>query len=95
LAPVLANEVTLFDQLDTLAWAEVPISAYSVGDDRGRHELRTLQVLPAPLGLTFPHIAEVFLIERTVTIKGCTTYQAMFYITSLTDPQASPADLLA
>ena len=93
--PVLDNQPTLFDRLDALAWAEVPVTAYSVDDDRGRHELRTIQVLPAPSGLAFPHIAQVFLIERTATIKGRTSYQAMLYITSLTAQQASPADLLA
>ena len=35
------------------------------------------------------------LIERTVTEKGRTSYQAMLYITSLAAHQASPADLLA
>ena len=64
-------------------------------NDRGRHELRTIQVLPAPAGLKLPHIAQVFLTERTVTAKGRTTYQAMLYITSLTAEQASPADLPA
>jgi hypothetical protein len=37
----------------------------------------------------------VFLIERTVTVNGRTTYQAMLYITSLNGEQADPADLLA
>jgi predicted transposase YbfD/YdcC len=43
----------------------------------------------------FPHVGQVFLIERTITEKGATTYQAMLYVTSLTEDQASPADLLA
>ena len=38
---------------------------------------------------------QVFLIERTVTEKGRTSYQAMLYVTSLTADQASAADLLA
>lgn len=46
-------------------------------------------------GLNFPHVAQVFLIERTVTVNGRTTYQAMLYVTSLTAEQADPADLLA
>jgi len=92
--PVLDNQPTLFDRLDALAWADVPVTAWSVDDDRGRHELRTIQVLPAPPELNFPHVAQVFLIERTVTIKGKTTYQAMLYVTSLTPEQADPADLL-
>jgi predicted transposase YbfD/YdcC len=73
----------------------VPVTAWSVDDDRGRHELRTIQVLPAPPDLNFPHVAQVFLIERTVTEKGRTTHRAMLYVTSLTAEQADPADLLA
>jgi predicted transposase YbfD/YdcC len=93
--PVLDNQPGLFDRLDALAWADVPVTAWSVDEDRGRHELRTIQVLPAPPGLKFPHVAQVFLIERTVMTKGKTTYQAMLYVTSLTAAQADPADLLA
>jgi predicted transposase YbfD/YdcC len=93
--PVLDNQPTLFDRLDALNWADTPATAWSVDNDRGRHELRTVQVLPALPGLNFPHVAQVFLIERTVTVKGKTTYQAMLYVTSLTAEQANPADLLA
>jgi predicted transposase YbfD/YdcC len=93
--PVLDNQPSLFDRLDALDWASVPVTAWSVDDDRGRHELRTVQVLPAPPELNFPHVAQVFLIERTVTVSGKTSYQAMLYVTSLTVEQADPADLLA
>ena len=93
--PVLDNQPTVFDSLDALNWADTPVTGWSVDDDRGRHELRTIQVLPAPPELNFPHVAQVFLIERTVTVKGKTTYQAMLYVTSLTAEQADPADLLA
>jgi len=47
-----------------VASAGVPVTAWSVDADRGRHELRTVQVLPAPPELNFPHVAQVFLIER-------------------------------
>ena len=93
--PVLDNQPTLFDRLNALDWKNVPITAWTVDDDRGRHELRTVQVLPAPADLNFPHTAQVFLIERTVTTQGRTSYQAMLYVTSLTTDQADPADLLA
>ena len=93
--PVLDNQPTLFAWLNALNWADVPVTAWTVDDDRGRHELRTVQVLPAPPELNFPHVAQVFLIERTVTVNGKTTYQAMLYVTSLTVEQADPADLLA
>lgn len=93
--PVLDNQPTLFARLDTLAWAQVPITARTENLDRGRREIRTIQVLDAPPDLNFPHVKQVLLVERTVTEKGKTTYQAMLYITSLTAAQASPADLLA
>ena len=93
--PVLDNQPTLFDRLDALNWADVPVTAWSMDDDRGRHELRTIQVLPVPPDLNFPHVAQVFLIERTVTVNGRTTHQAMLYITSLNGEQAGSADLLA
>ena len=93
--PVLDNQPTLFDRLDALNWAGTPVTAWTANDNRGRHELRTIQVLPAPADLNFPHLAQVFLIERTVTINAKTTHQAMLYVTSLTAQQANPADLLA
>jgi predicted transposase YbfD/YdcC len=93
--PALENQPTLYHQLDRLDWKRVPVTARTADRDRGRHEIRTIQVLPVPAGLCFPHVEQVFLIERTVTEKGQTTYQAMLYVTSLTEEQASPADLLA
>lgn len=93
--PVLDNQPGLFAHLDRLDWKAAPVTARSVDTDRGRHELRTIQVLPTPPGLRFPHVGQVFLVERTVTRKGETSYQAMLYVTSLTADQASPADLLA
>jgi len=93
--PVLDNQPTLFDRVNALDWKPVPVAARTEDRDRGRHEVRTIQVLPAPEDLNFPHTARVFLIERTVTEQGRTSYQAMLYVTSLSVDQASPADLLA
>lgn len=73
----------------------MPVTAHTVDQDRGRHEVRTIQVLPAPADLNFPHVTQVFLIERTVTVKGHTSCQAMLYVTSLTPDQADAVDLLA
>ena len=67
--PVLDNQPTLFDRLDALAW-EVAVTARTEDHDRGRHEIRTIQVIDAPEDLNFPHAAQVFLLERTVTEKG-------------------------
>jgi predicted transposase YbfD/YdcC len=93
--PVLDNQPTLFDRLDALDWKSVAVTARTEDHDRGRHEIRTIQVIDAPENLNFPHTVQVFLIERTVTEKGRTSYQAMLYVTSLTADQASATDLLA
>jgi predicted transposase YbfD/YdcC len=93
--PVLDNQPTLFDRLDALHWKDVAITARTEDHDRGRHEVRTIQVLHTPEDLCFPHVAQVLLIERTVTENGRTSYQAMLYVTSLDADQASPVDLLA
>jgi predicted transposase YbfD/YdcC len=68
--PVLENQPTLFDRLDTLNWKDVAITARTEDRDRGRHEIRTIQVIDAPEDLNFPHVKQVFLIERAVTRKG-------------------------
>ena len=62
---VKENQPSLFAALGALDWEHTPVT--HVMDDRGhgRHETRTIQVLPAPDGL-FPHAAQALLIERTV-----------------------------
>lgn len=40
--PVLDNQPTLFDRLDTLTWKNVPVVARTDDHDRGRHEVRTI-----------------------------------------------------
>lgn len=94
---VLENQPNLFAALDALTWQAVPVSARTEQRDRGRHEVRTIQVIDAPdhIGDLFPHVRQVFLVERRFTTKGKTSYQAVLYITSLSADQASPADLLA
>jgi predicted transposase YbfD/YdcC len=65
--PVKENRPALFDALDALPWSQAPI-AHSVTDKgHGRITTRTIQVLPAPENLPFPHVSQVFLIERYVT----------------------------
>src|SRR6266702_405871 len=93
--PVLDNQPTLFDRLDGLDWKSVAVNARTEDHDRGRHEIRTIQVIDAPEDLNFPPTAQVFLVDRTVTEQDRTSYQAMLYVTSLTADQAGPADLMA
>jgi predicted transposase YbfD/YdcC len=64
--PVGGNQPRLFDQLDALPWKEVPIEWTTYDRGHGRTEIRTIQVLPAPAATRFPHLKQVFLVERHV-----------------------------
>jgi predicted transposase YbfD/YdcC len=65
--PVKENRRALFDALDALPWGQVPITHTATDKGHGRITTRTIQVLPAPEDLPFPHVSQVFLIERHVT----------------------------
>jgi len=41
----------------------VPIACAATGKGHGRITTRTIQVLPAPEGLPFPHVSQVFLMS--------------------------------
>jgi hypothetical protein len=61
------NQPTLFSQLNALPWAEVPLTPIECDRGHGRTERRTIQVLPTPDTITFPHAAQAYLLERYVT----------------------------
>jgi len=65
--PVKENRRALFDALDALPWRDMPIAHASTDKGHGRITTRTIQVLPAPDDLPFPHVSQVFLIERHVS----------------------------
>ena len=65
--PVKENRRSLLDALDALPWKDVPVAHSATGKGHGRITTRTIQVLPAPEELPFPHVSQVFLIERHVT----------------------------
>ena len=104
---VKENTKGLFDRLDALDWADVPIGHTSVEVGHGRRERRTIQVRDAPADLGFPHCAQVFLIERYTTrtlrrrVKGgrkfktvrVTTAIAVLGVTSLSSREAAPVHL--
>ena len=98
--PVAGNQPGLFDRLDALPWNQVPISSNAgwMTYDRGhgRQEIRTIQVMPAPRGIGFPHARQVFLIERHVydLTGGHLSSIAVLGVTDLTAHQAGPAELL-
>lgn len=86
------NQPGLFDALDALAWTGIPVSHSATDRGHGRIETRTLQVMPAPPGLPFPHVSQVFLVERTVTdLAGASLSNvAILGVTSLNPQRGSP-----
>lgn len=57
-------------------WTQIPIGHRGVQTGHGRTTTRAIQVQPAPPGLPFPHVAQVWLIERHVTDTAVRTYSA-------------------
>jgi len=94
---VKENQPLLFEQLDALAWADVAIGHQVDTRGHGRIETRTLKVMPAPAGLRFPHVAQVWLCERYVTHTktGRHSAVAVLGITSLTAEQADAERIAA
>lgn len=94
---VKENQPTLYTRLNTLPWNDVPISHTQTDRGHGRIERRTIQVLPAPDDLPFPHVNQVTLIERYVAdlAGNPTSAIAVLGITSLTTTRATPARLAA
>jgi len=90
---VKENTPKLFAALDALPWDDVPIQHETVDRGHGRITRRTIQTLPAPDDLPFPHTAQAFLVERTVTDMdgGNRSYVAALGVTSLTKQHAGPA----
>jgi predicted transposase YbfD/YdcC len=92
---VKENQPTLLACLDALPWHDVPISHSQTDRGHGRITRRTMQVLPAPEDLPFPHVHQVFLLERYVTdLAGTSTSAvAVLGITSLTANRAGAPSL--
>jgi len=63
--PVKENRRALFEALNMLPWDQTPIAHTATG--HGWITTRTIQVLPAPEDLPFPHVNQVYLIERYVS----------------------------
>lgn len=92
---VKENQPGLFAALDALPWKDVPIGHHCADRGHGRITRRTIQVLPAPDDLPFPHVHQVFLIERYVSdLRGRSLSNvAVLGVTSLTAQRADPPRL--
>ena len=51
--------------MDALPWQATPIAHTTTDVGHGRRERRTIRVLNAPEDLDWPHVQQVFLLERT------------------------------
>ena len=90
--PVKDNQPGLFDALDALPWRDVPVTHAAADRGHGRITTRTIQVMDAPDDLPFPHVSQVYLIERHVTaLDGSPLSEvAALGVTSLPGTRAGP-----
>jgi predicted transposase YbfD/YdcC len=95
LIPVKGNQPTVFAQLKTLPWAEVPVGDRRREAGHGRRETRTVKAVTVatPGGLLFPYAKQAVRITRTRTVNGKTTREAAYYTVSLPAEHAQPVDL--
>lgn len=95
--PVKENRRALFDALDALPWQSTPIAGSHIDTGHGRITRRTIRVLPAPPDLPFPHVSQVWLIERYVTdtTGAHLSAAAQLGVASHTPEQATPAQIAA
>ena len=89
------NQPGLFAALDALPWADTPIAHREIDRDRGRITTRTIQVRPVPDDLPFPHVNQVWLVERYVHDRAGTLLSAVaaLGVTALRADQVTPAGL--
>jgi len=89
------NQPRLFAALDALPWTQTPIAVSVVDRAHGRITTRTIQVMPAPADLPFPHVEQVWLIERYVAALDGTPSSAVaaLGVTNLTAERAGPERL--
>ena len=104
---VKCNTRKLWEELDALDWAKVPVQHETTEQGHGRRERRTIQVMDAPehIRTRFPHARQAALIERYVTRtvrarkrkrwvkKQVKSAVAVFIITSLDAREAAPVHL--
>jgi len=86
------NQPKLFAALDVLAWSDVPVTHTTTTRGHGRVETRTLQIRPAPPDLPFPHVQQVFLVERQVSDLAGTSLSnvAVLGVTSMNADRGTP-----
>jgi predicted transposase YbfD/YdcC len=91
---VKANQPTLLDRCERLAWHHVPVLDRTRDRAHGRVELRTLKAVTVN-HFGFPHVAQVIRVTRKTRELGTRRWRTVvvYAITSLTHAQAGPARL--
>lgn len=97
LIPVKGNRPSLFAQLKTLPWAQIPAGDQTRDRGHGRRETRTVKAVTVstPGGILFPHAHQAVRITRTRTTctTGKTSRETAYLTISLPAADARPADL--
>jgi predicted transposase YbfD/YdcC len=95
MVPAKGNQPTLFTQLKTLPWAQIPAGDRCRDRGHGRRETRTVKAVTVhtPGGIAFPHAQQAVRITRTRTTGGKTSRETAYLTVSLPADQAQPADL--
>lgn len=90
---VKENTPRLFAALNALDWRQTPVTDRTTDRGHGRITTRTIQVLTAPPDLPFPHVEQVWLVERYVCGTDGTPVSAVaaLGVTSLSAERAGPA----
>jgi predicted transposase YbfD/YdcC len=94
LLTVKANQPTLLDRCQRLAWHRVPVLDRTRDQAHGRVELRTLKAVSVR-GFGFPHVAQVLQITRKTRRLHTRRWKTkvVYAVTSLSHAHASPARL--
>jgi predicted transposase YbfD/YdcC len=92
---VKGNQPGLHAQLAALPWRDVPVAYDKREHGHGRTERRILKVTAVARGLAFPHARQAIQIVRRRKNKGTWSRETCYAVTSLTETQASPAQLAA
>ena len=91
---VKANQPSLYHQLATLPWRDIPIADHTRDRGHGRAEIRRLQATTVA-GLDFPHATQAIRSTRRVRSLHSRRWRTVtvYAVTSLTAAQARPARL--
>jgi len=90
------NQPSLYAQLKSLPWRQVPAGFDARNKGHGRAERRTLKVTAVAAGIAFPHAAQAIQIRRRrrpLNANAKWSTQTSYAVTSLAAHQATPAQL--